>query len=315
MARYGVQIRVACLGTAVLLFMAGCGQPDETATRGYLKVSSAEVAFPYIESSAIKYQQVYNEAYIDVGKTTSREALVDLSEGRSRLAVLSREPNETEVEALSAGEPDFITRTVAHDALAVIVHGDNPVEDLTVGQLRDIYTGKITNWRELGGKDMAIRPLVRDRNSGTYEVFEDVVLDGAEYGSNVYPCSTMVHLAGLASAYPGTIGITGLLITNSSRSSATMAYAYYKTIRIAEEEGGPYLLPTQHKLLYEPNNTRKKLYPLRRPLVLCYFKRSSLEVNLVSGFVTFLTAVKGQQIAIDEGVVPATMPVRTVKLQ
>lgn len=306
MARYGVHFRLVFTGSALLFFMTGCGQPDETATRGYLKVSSAEVAFPYIESAAVKYEQVYNEAFIDVGKSTSRQALVDLSEGRSRLAVISREPNESEVEALSAGEADFITRTVAHDALAVIVHGDNPIEDLTTGQLRDIYTGKITNWRELGGEDRAIRPLVRDRNSGTYEVFQDMVLDGAEYGESVYPCSTMAALVGIAGAYPSAIGITGLLITNSSRSSATMGY--YKTIRIAEEEGGSYLLPTQHKLLQE-------LYPLRRPLVLCYFKRSSLEVNLVSGFVTFLTAVKGQQIAIDEGVVPATMPVRTVKLQ
>ena len=136
------------------------------------------------------------------------------------------------------------------------------------------------------------------------------MLEGAEYGANVYPCSTMAALASIAGAYPGTIGITGLLITTDVQTMA-----YYKTIRIAEDESGPYLLPTQHKLLFEPNNERKKLYPLRRPLVLCYFKRSSLEVNLVSGFVTFLTAVKGQQIAIDEGVVPATMPVRTVKLQ
>ena len=309
MARKGFQIRVACTGVALLIIMAGCGQPDETATRGYLKVSSAEVAFPYIESSAVKFGQVYNEAFIDVGRTTSREALVDLADGRSRLAVLSREPNESEVEALSSGEPDFITRTVAHDALAVIVHGDNPVEDLTVGQLKDIFTGKITNWREVGGEDRAIRPLVRDRNSGTYEVFQDMVLDGAEYGESVYPCSTMAALAGIAGAYPAAIGITGLLITTDVQTMA-----YYKTIRIAEDEGGPYLLPTQHKLLYEPNNERKKLYPLRRPLVLCYFKRP-LEVNLVSGFVTFLTAVKGQQIAIDEGIVPATMPVRTVKLQ
>ena len=309
MARHGPQIRLACIYAALLFFVTGCGEPDETATRGYLKVSSAEVAYPYIEDSAVKYEQTYNEAFIDVGKTTSREALVDLSEGRSRLAVMSREPNEDEVEALSAGEPDFITRMVAHDALAVILHGDNPVDELTVGQLKDIYTGEITNWREVGGADLAIRPLVRDRNSGTYEVFQEMVLDGAEYGASVYPCSTMAALAGIVGAYPGTIGITGLLITTNVETMA-----YYKTIRIAEEEGGPYLLPTQHKLLHEQDKPGKKLYPLRRPLVLCYFKRSALEVNLVSGFVTFLTAVKGQQIAIDQGIVPATMPVRTVKL-
>ena len=302
MEKFGVRNLAACMATACLVFAAGCSEPDETATKGYIRVSSAEVAFPYIEESAQKFELTYNEAFVDVGRTTSREALVDLAEGRSRMAVMSREPNEAEVEALSAGEPAFVTRTVAHDALAVILHGDNPVDELTVGQLKDIYTGKITNWRDVGGKDVGIRPLVRDRNSGTYEVFQDVVLEGAEYGAGVYPCSTMAVLAAVAGSHPGAIGITGLLITTDSETMR-----YYKAIRIAEEEGGRYYLPTQDKI-------HREQYPLRRPLVLCYFKNSSYEVNLVSGFVTFLTAVKGQQIAIDEGVVPATMPVRTVKL-
>ena len=303
METFGFRIQIACMGALCLLMAtAGCSEPEETATRGYIKVSSADVAFPYIEESARKFEQTYNEAFVDVGRTTSREALVELAEGRSRMAVMSREPNETEVEALSAGEAAFVTRTVAHDALAVILHGDNPVEDLTVGQLKDIYTGKIKNWREVGGKDVGIRPLVRDRNSGTYEVFQDVVLEGAEYGPGTYPCSTMTALTAVAGSHPGAIGITGLLMTTD-----TQTMRYYKVIRVAKDEGGRYYLPTQDKV-------HKELYPLRRPLVLCYFKNSSLEVNLVSGFVTFLTAVKGQQIAIDEGVVPATMPVRTVKL-
>ncbi len=309
MARYGACIRLACMGVACLVLAAGCGEPGETATRGHLKVSSAEVAFPYMDSAAEKYWQIYNEAYIDVAKTTSREALVDLAEGRSRLAVLSREPNEQEIAALSAGERKFVTRTVAHDALVVILHGDNPVDDLTVAQLRGIFTGEITNWREVGGTDRPVRPLVRDRNSGTYEVFQDQVLDGADYGDEVYPCSTMTELAAIAGSQTGAIGITGLLVT---KSPATMGH--YKIIRIGSAAGGDYLLPTQHKILEEPNRKNKKLYPLRRPLVLCYFKESSLEVNLVSGFVTFLTAVKGQQIAINAGIVPATMPVRVVKL-
>ena len=302
MERFGTHNLAACLITACLVFVPGCGEPEETATRGYIRVSSADVAYPYIEESAQKYEQTYNEAFVDVDRTTSREALVELSDGLSRLAVLSRGPSEEEVEALSAGEAAFITRTVAHDALAVILHGDNPVDELTVGQLRDIFTGEITNWRDVGGKDIAIRPLIRDRNSGTYEVFQDVVMENAEYGASAYPCSTMKALTAIAGSHPGAIGITGLLMTTDT---ATMRY--YKVIRIAEEEGGRYYLPTQDKI-------HKELYPLRRPLVLCYFKNSMLEVNLVSGFVTFLTAVKGQQIAIDEGVVPATMPVRTVKL-
>ncbi len=302
MERFGFHIRIACLAIACHFITAGCSEPAETATRGHINVSSAEVAFPYIESSAVKYWQIYNEAYIDVGSSTSREALVDLAEGRSRLAVLSREPNEAEIEALSAGERRFVSRTVAHDALAVILHGDNPVDELTVGQLKDIFTGKITNWREVGGKDARIRPLVRDRNSGTYEVFQDRVLNGADFGATAYPCSTMAVLTGVAGSNPGAIGITGLLMTTSPSMMGN-----FKVIRIGEEEGGRFYLPTQEKI-------HKEQYPLRRPQVLCYFKKSSYEVNLVSGFVTFLTAVKGQQIAIDEGLVPATMPVRTVKI-
>ena len=75
---------------------AGCSEREETATKGYLAVSSADVAFPYIEQGAIKFQSVYNQAYIDVKRTASREALVDLANGKSRLAVLSRAPNALE---------------------------------------------------------------------------------------------------------------------------------------------------------------------------------------------------------------------------
>lgn len=276
----------------------GCSEPDETATKGYLAVSSADVAFPYIEQCAIKFQSIYNQAYIDVQRTTSREALVDLANGKSRLAVLAREPNAVERETLESREAAFVTRTVAHDAIAVIIHGDNPIEELTLGQLRDIFTGEVTNWKELGGKNERIRPLIRDRNSGTYEVFQDSVLQKAKFGANAYPCSTMTLLTRLVEAEPGAIGLTGLLMTKRG---------YLKTIRIGETEEGPFYLPTQEKVY-------KKLYPLHRPLVLCYFKESALMVNLVSGYVTFLTAVKGQQLAINEGLVPATMPVRTVKV-
>jgi phosphate transport system substrate-binding protein len=277
---------------------SGCSEPDETSTKGYLAVSSADVAFRYIDQAAIKFQSTYNQAYIDVQRTTSREALVNLTNGKSRLAVMAREPNALELETLESREELFVSRTVAHDAIAVIVHGDNPIEELTIGQLKDVFTGEVTNWRELGGKNKRIRPLVRDRNSGTYEVFQEDVLQKAKFGANAYPCSTMTLLTRLVEAEPGAIGLTGLLMTKRG---------YIKTIKIGETEDGPYYLPTQEKVY-------RKLYPLYRPLVLCYFKESARMVNLVSGYVTYLTAVKGQQLAINEGLVPATMPVRTVKV-
>ena len=85
-----------------------------------------------------------------------------------------------------------VEHVVAFDALPVIVHPSNRVKDLTIEQVRDIYTGKITNWKEVGGADQRIVVISRDTNSGTYETFKDLILgkdnkilESAEYtGSN-----------------------------------------------------------------------------------------------------------------------------------
>jgi phosphate transport system substrate-binding protein len=286
---------------AMIGLTAACTEEEEeTTTRGHMVVSCAEVTFPYIEQCAVRYQTLYNLAYIDVTPTTSREALVDLVNGTCRIAVLSREPNAVEMETLKS-DPERILRTqlAAYDAIAVIVHGDNPVEQLTVAQLKDIFTGKITNWSAVGGQDRPIRPLVRDRNSGTYEVFQDRVLGNEKYGANASPCSTMRVLTGIVEQDPGAIGLTGTLLIQRG---------YLKAIKIAEHMDGPYYKPSQESVYRER-------YPLRRPVVLCYFRDSERTVaDLVAGFVSFVTSAMGQQLAVREGIVPATMPVRVIKM-
>lgn len=282
-------------------FIVGCADKnEETTTKGQITVSSAEVVFPYLNECAIKYQSEYNQAYVDVVSSTSREALVDLADGKCRIAVLSREPNDLEKEALNA-DPKRVLRVlvVALDAIAVIVHGDNPVEQLTLPQLKDLFTGKVTNWRELGGQDRPIHPLVRDRNSGTYDVFQQQVLGNEKYGANAYPCSTLADLAATVQNDQSAIGLTGALMLKAG---------YLKAIKIAEKDGGTYYLPSQESIF----RTR---YPLRRPIVMCYFRdpdRNS--ADLVAGFVSFVTSAMGQQLAVKQGIVPATMPVRVVNM-
>lgn len=292
--------RIVVLAGLVCL-AAGCGDDnEETTTRGQMNVSCAEAVFPYIEECARRYQTTYNRAYVDVISRTSREALVDLVDGKSRIAVLSREPNKLEMETLNA-DPKRVFRTqlVAHDAIAVIVHGDNPVEQLTVPQLKDIFTGKITNWHELGGPDRPIRPLVRDRNSGTYDVFQERVLGNAPYGSTAYPCSTLQALSRMVEQTPGAIGLTGAQL---------ISMGHLKAIKIAENADSPYYLPSQESIFRER-------YPLLRPVMMGYFRDPDRVVaDLVAGFVSFVTSAMGQQLAVRRGIVPATMPVRVVRM-
>lgn len=287
------------IGIVIAMMVAACaGEDRETATRGHLVVAVSETAMPYIDRCAQAFTTSYQQAYIDIYKTTSREALVDLAEGRVRLTVLSRSLNADEKTLVNDEWEPVIERVVAHDAVVVVVHGDNPVEQITFDQLRKIFTGEVTNWQELGGENRAIIPLVRDRNSGTYQLFQDRVLGVQTYGATARACTSMTEILSIVEHYPGAIGLTGLALINEYPG-------YLKGIRVAETAEGPFVLPSQQAVFEER-------YPLRRPLVLCSFGN---RMDLVAGFVTYMMSVKGQQLSIKKGLVPATMPVRVVEMK
>jgi phosphate transport system substrate-binding protein len=85
---------------------------------------------------------------------------------------------DVNVDVIKAGAQVFL---IGKDAVSVIVHASNPVAGLTSSKLKDIFTGKIKNWKEVGGKDKAIKPLITDKESATHNVFKKIILGGAEY--------------------------------------------------------------------------------------------------------------------------------------
>ena len=107
------------------------------------------------------------------------------------VGMMSRFMRETEFKACADNGVMPVAHVVALDGLPIIVHPSNPVSDLTIEQIRKIYTGEIRNWRDVGGPNMDIVFVSRDTNSGTYETFNDIVMQkeqihgGCEYvGSN-----------------------------------------------------------------------------------------------------------------------------------
>lgn len=129
---------------------------------------------------------------ITVSESGSGNGAKALLNGTCDIATLSRHLKDSEKEAMEGKGIKPVAHVVAYDALPVIVHPSNKVGALTVEQIKDIYTGKITNWKDVGGFDRSIVVISRDTNSGTYESFAELVLgkDGkvvqtAEYtGSN-----------------------------------------------------------------------------------------------------------------------------------
>ena len=161
---------VSVLSAAVLtLTLCACSSGSSTSS---ITVAGSTTCLPIAEIAAEGFKE---ETGIDVlvsglGSSAGIEAV---SAGTADIASSSR--------GLNADEQDLglTPIVIAHDGIAVIVNDDNPVDNLSTEQLRDIYAGKITNWKEVGGEDLRIQVINRDEASGTREAFRTIVMDGA----------------------------------------------------------------------------------------------------------------------------------------
>ncbi len=106
----------------------------------------------------------------------THKAYVNLAEGRADLILVAREPSEDELNLAREKSVEFDARPVALDAFVFIVNRENPIESLTTKNIQDIYRGKTNNWKEVGGPDLELRAFSRERNSGSQQLMEKLVM-------------------------------------------------------------------------------------------------------------------------------------------
>ena len=162
--------KIASVLSAAVLTLTLCACSSGSSTSS-ITVAGSTTCLPIAEIAAEGFKE---ETGIDVlvsglGSSAGIEAV---SAGTADIASSSR--------GLNADEQDLglTPIVIAHDGIAVIVNDDNPVDNLSTEQLRDIYAGKITNWKEVGGEDLKIQVINRDEASGTREAFRTIVMDG-----------------------------------------------------------------------------------------------------------------------------------------
>lgn len=171
----------------------------------------------------------------------------------------------------------------AKDGIALYVHEKNPVKELTVAQIKDIYTGKITNWKDVGGNDARIILYSRENNSGTYVYFKENVLDDEDYAPS---CQNMPGTAALVNAVskdPNGLGYGGA--------------AYAKGIRdiaVKNDAGSPAYLPTAE-------NVKAGHYPITRFLFM-YVK--SRPTGAMKEYIDWILSDEGQEIVSKVGYFP-----------
>ncbi len=150
---------------SIFLLCAGCGRNDgET-----VNVVGSTSIQPFAEHLAQEYGKKNPGQRVEVQGGGSTAGLQAVANGLAQIGMCSR--------SLSADEAkQFTSVTIARDGLAIVVNPSNPVKGLTIEQLRGVFSGRFKNWKDLGGKDEAIRPITREEGSGTRESFVHLVM-------------------------------------------------------------------------------------------------------------------------------------------
>ena len=182
---------------------------------------------------------------------------------------------------------------MAIDALAIIVHPENPVSQLNIQQLSDMFSGRITNWQAVGGNDAPIILVSRETNSGTHVYFlEEVVRRGEKENTDIFAPQTLLM--------PSSVGITSEVRRNPNAIGYDgLGYVdrdHEKVLQIAREEGQQYIDPTVQ-------TASSGEYPLARNL---YMYTAGQPRGAVADYLSWILSPEGQQIVAELGFVPLT---------
>lgn len=175
------------------LFIIGCKKKQADEEKTVISIKGSDTMVNLAQKWAEIYMQKNPNLSIQVTGGGSGTGVASLLNGTTDLANSSRELKDSELETAKQKGVTPIVYEVALDGIALIVHPTNKIDNLSVQQISDIFSGKITNWKQLGGPDVAITLYGRENSSGTYEFFKDHVLGKDVLGKQVdYSPSTQV---------------------------------------------------------------------------------------------------------------------------
>ncbi|MDK2974556.1 MAG: phosphate transport system substrate-binding protein [Methanofollis sp.] len=177
-----------------------------------ISVTGSTTVLPIAEKAAESYMDANSYADIQVSGGGSGAGVQSVGEGTADIGMASRDLKDSEKEKY----PDLVQYVVARDGISVIVNPAIPVTSITLEQIKAIYTGEITNWKELGGPDMEIVVIGRDSSSGTREFFSERVMENTDYVRTQLEKNSNGAVQQTVAQTPGAIGYVGLGYIDSS---------------------------------------------------------------------------------------------------
>jgi len=258
---------ISILITSIMaLSLVSCGGSKSDAI---LIVGSTSV-LPYAEVLAEEYAVMFpDRKAVDPQGGGTATGIMAVNTGTADIGMSSRHLKDNEKHLWSV--------EIAKDGLAIVVHTDNPVIDLTLNQIRDIYSGKINNWSELGGPDAKIHIIAREDGSGTRNAFEDLVMKGVDITPKAIVQNSNGAIRQLVGDDPNSIGFISMELVD-------------KTVKAIKLNG----------VEATCENVINGSYDLYRPFLFVMIDEPQGQAKQ---FIDFVLSPEGQQILVREGLI------------
>jgi len=328
MRRSEILLIVAGLMMACVL-MTACGdrRPKSTSTRGIARIMCDESFQSVLEQEIAVFEYQYPEASIMPDYINEHDALDSLFNNKVDLIIISHDITQEQKKSLKKIGRGYRSRMIAVDAIAIIVNKANDIDELTLEDLSDIFTGKVKRWGEVSPtklKNDSIKVMFDGSGTGVVNYMKEKFLNGAKFGPNVYARQSSSDVFKAVEEYKNVIGFIGVSWITSDLKSAEKPIAdKYEELKNSNEVS---VIDFTDRIKVMPVRGDDQIqgvkpyqayiysgeYPLVRTI---WAIDASYNGTLDHGFYAFLTGVIGQKIILQTGILPAAEPVRYVEVQ
>jgi phosphate transport system substrate-binding protein len=300
----------------LLLLTGGCrffkGNPySNTPTAGIITICVDETFRPVVESELDVFKAIYGYSIINSKYVPENEAFDMLLKDSVQLIVASRQLTKDETAVLNKKKLFPRQTKVATDAIALIVHPSNKDSVITINQIKDILSGKITRWNQINPSSPAdpINVVFDNQKSGIVKYLVDSICKGKFETKNVYALDYNRDVIEYTATHPSVLGFIGVSWISNSEDSLHLSF--HKKIKVLAVSQDPisdkYNSYKPYQAYMVDNN-----YPLTRDI---YMINTEPRDGLATGFSAFVAGDKGQRIILKSGILPAVVPTRLVNIR
>lgn len=283
------------VSTLLLIALTACDSGPSSKQGGgdkqpqYLSIKGSDTMVHLVSTWAEEFMKTAPDADISVTGGGSGTGIAAMLNKTTDICAASRAINDKEKKLAEQGKIEAKEIAVARDAIAVVVNPDNPIGSLTMDQLRQIFTGKAANWKDVGGPDAPILVLSRESSSGTFVFFQEHVLNKEDYtqSARLLPGTSAIVQAVASDRWA--IAYVGLGFATESKDKV-------KALGVQAPNQNSPVLPSEESV-------RSGEYGISRPL---FFYTNGAPQGMAQRFIDFCMSPAGQKIVKDTGYVPVS---------